>query len=188
MSASSVSHPIVTYTDDTAINRAHSDALSPTVPTEKAAKTVILQELLMRRLQRERNHADLFMTHDLRVARYLSHWPGVMYGGIPVETGPAVHVFEAPQHPCTQALLAAIPGRHPRLRRPHIALQGALPDPAVSEPGCVFAPRCPAETECCRSEAPPFRATTGDRRVPCHYTDSDIPLPAGGKPGTRGPK
>ena len=158
----------------------------PTSSLDVSVQSQILN--LMRRLQRDRNYAYLFITHDLQVARNLSHWLGVMYGGILVETGPAEHVFEAPQHPYTQALLSAIPSRHPRLRRPHIALKGALPDPAVSEPGCVFAPRCPAATERCRSEAPAFRATSGDRRVRCHYTDIDIRIPADGKPGTQGPK
>ena len=158
----------------------------PTSSLDVSVQSQILN--LMRRLQRERNYAYLFITHDLQLARYLSHWLGVMYGGVLVETGPAEDLFAAPQHPYTQALLSAIPSRHPRLRRPHVALKGALPDPAVSLPGCVFAPRCPAATERCRSEAPPFRATSGIRQVRCHYSDIDICRPADGRPGIQGPQ
>ena len=149
----------------------------PTSSLDVSVQSQILN--LLRKLQTEKDYAYLFITHDLQVARYMSHWLGVMYGGILVETGPADRVFEAPLHPYTQALLSAIPSPHPRARRLHVPLQGPLPDPAVSRPGCVFAPRCPAAEKCCRDEAPALRAASKSRRVRCHFPDIDIRPSAG---------
>ena len=144
----------------------------PTSSLDVSVQSQILN--LLRKLQVERNHSFLFITHDLQVARYMSHWLGVMYGGVLVETGPAGPVFESPRHPYTQALLSAVPGRHPRDRGNRVWLRGSPPDPAIAHPGCVFAPRCPAAEAQCRIEAPPLRAASGHRRVRCHFPDIDI--------------
>jgi peptide/nickel transport system ATP-binding protein len=53
----------------------------------------------------------LFITHDLRVAARLCDALVVMLGGRVVEHGPASEIFLNPQHPYTQALFAAAPGR-----------------------------------------------------------------------------
>ena len=57
------------------------------------------------------NLAMLFITHDLRVASQVCDQLAVMSQGRIVEYGPAARVFSAPQHPYTQALFAAAPGR-----------------------------------------------------------------------------
>jgi microcin C transport system ATP-binding protein len=49
----------------------------------------------------------VFISHDLRVVRALAHHLLVMKNGRVVEEGPAQQVFARPQHPYTQALLAA---------------------------------------------------------------------------------
>ncbi len=53
----------------------------------------------------------VFITHDLRVAAQICDLVAVMKDGLVVETGPTAQVFEHPQHPYTQALLASVPGR-----------------------------------------------------------------------------
>jgi peptide/nickel transport system ATP-binding protein len=53
----------------------------------------------------------LFITHDLRVAAQVCDRIAVMQRGRIVETGATRDVFAHPQHPWTQALFAAIPGR-----------------------------------------------------------------------------
>lgn len=62
---------------------------------------------LLRDLQSRYRLAYLFISHDLRVVRALANHLLVMKGGRVVEAGPAQQVFSAPQHPYTQALLAA---------------------------------------------------------------------------------
>ncbi|MFQ5774708.1 MAG: ABC transporter ATP-binding protein [Kiloniellaceae bacterium] len=57
------------------------------------------------------NLAILFITHDLRVAAQICDRIAVMYKGEMVEHGVAGEVFRAPQHPYTQALFNAAPGR-----------------------------------------------------------------------------
>ncbi|WP_019647150.1 ABC transporter ATP-binding protein [Novispirillum itersonii] len=53
----------------------------------------------------------LFITHDLRVAAQVADDLIVMKSGEVVEAGPAARILAAPQHPYTQSLVAAVPGR-----------------------------------------------------------------------------
>ena len=62
---------------------------------------------LLRDLQRKRDLAYLFISHDLKVVRALANDIIVMRAGKVVEKGPARQVFEAPQSDYTRALLAA---------------------------------------------------------------------------------
>jgi ABC-type dipeptide/oligopeptide/nickel transport system ATPase subunit len=62
---------------------------------------------LLRGLQEKHRLAYLFISHDLKVVRALSDEVIVMKNGKVVEHGSAVQIFEAPQHPYTQALLKA---------------------------------------------------------------------------------
>jgi peptide/nickel transport system ATP-binding protein len=55
--------------------------------------------------------AMLFITHDLRVAAQVCDRIAVMQRGEIVEMKPARELFRAPEHPYTQSLLAAVPGR-----------------------------------------------------------------------------
>ena len=57
----------------------------------------------------------VFVSHNLAVIRYLSDRVAVMRQGEIVEAGPSEMVFSNPQHPYTQALLAAVPD--PRRRK-----------------------------------------------------------------------
>jgi microcin C transport system ATP-binding protein len=62
---------------------------------------------LLRDLQARRGLAYLFISHDLRVVRALADRVLVMRNGEVVETGQADEIFDRPQHPYTQALMAA---------------------------------------------------------------------------------
>jgi microcin C transport system ATP-binding protein len=62
---------------------------------------------LLRELQKKRNLAYLFISHDLKVVRALANEVIVMRGGKVVEQGPAEAIFDRPQSEYTKALMAA---------------------------------------------------------------------------------
>jgi microcin C transport system ATP-binding protein len=62
---------------------------------------------LLRDLQKKRDLAYLFISHDLKVIRALCNYVIVMRNGKVVEEGPAVEVFSNPKEDYTKALLAA---------------------------------------------------------------------------------
>jgi len=120
---------------------------------------------LLRDLQQELGLAYLFITHDLGVVRYLADRVAVMYLGQIVEEGETEALFRAPQHPYTQALLAAVPSLDPARQAARAVVRGDVPSPSAPPPGCRFHTRCPYVFARCRSEAPPAYATpTGASR------------------------
>jgi peptide/nickel transport system ATP-binding protein len=63
------------------------------------------------------NLAMLFITHDLRVAAQVCDRIMVMQHGKVVETAPTAEIFARPEHPYTQRLLDAVPGKSWEARR-----------------------------------------------------------------------
>lgn len=95
-----------------AIGRALSLSPSLVVADEAVSKldvSVRAQILnLLKRLHAERGLSLLFITHDLHVARFLSHRIGVMRAGKLLEIGPTKDVFARPTHDYTRMLLGTI--------------------------------------------------------------------------------
>ena len=79
----------------------------PTTALDVTIQAEILA--LIDRLKRETGTAVMFITHDMAVVAQMADRVVVMYRGNKVEEGPVEEIFERPQHPYTQALLAAVP-------------------------------------------------------------------------------
>jgi ABC-type glutathione transport system ATPase component len=90
-------------------------ALEPAIliadePTTALDVTTQMQILnLIKEIQSRRGTGVLFITHDFGVVAEIAHRVVVMQHGAIVEQGPAQQLLNAPQHPYTQALIAAVP-------------------------------------------------------------------------------
>ncbi len=71
---------------------------------------------LLKRIQKERAMAMIFITHDLGVVREIADRALVMHKGKVVENAPVIELFDRPQHPYTKGLIACRPDptRHPK--------------------------------------------------------------------------
>ena len=130
----------------------------------QATVTELLQEL-----QERFDIAYLFISHDLRVVKKLSHRIAVMYLGQIVEEGPTDPVYRQPMHPYTMALLAAIPDLSASRGARPVRLAGDPPSPANPPAGCHFHTRCPYARPRCSAEMPSLRPLGEGRSVRCHF-------------------
>lgn len=145
-------------------------------PTTALDVTVQAQMLeLLLQLQRERGMALMLITHDLSVVAQTAQRVVVMYAGQIVETGCVPDIFNAPKHPYTQALLAALP-EHNIGRNRLQTLGGVVPGQYDRPAGCLLSPRCPYVTDRCREERPQLTGAHGEQ-ARCHF-----PLDSQGRP------
>jgi oligopeptide transport system ATP-binding protein len=124
---------------------------------------------LLLELQERLHLTVLFIAHDLRLVRHLSHRVAVMYLGRMVELAETDALFAQPRHPYTRALLEAAPELDPTRRGSvEAAVKGELPSPVNPPPGCAFHPRCSAAIERCRTVRPELAHLLDGRLVACH--------------------
>jgi len=107
----------------------------------------------------------VLVSHDLSVVRQVAHRVAVMYLGRIVEIGDTETVWGSPQHPYTEALVAAIPQADGAGVLP-ADLPGDVPDPASPPSGCRFHPRCPIAEDSCR-ELDQQLAPVAGREIAC---------------------
>ena len=147
-------------------------------PTTSLDLTIQAQYLnLLRELQKAHGLALIFITHNLGIVAKMCDQLVVMYGGRVVESGPVTKIFNAPQHPYTEALLSSIP-RMSDGRDRLTAIDGQPPDLAAMPPGCSFHPRCVRAIERCREEAPPAFTVAEGHTSRCWLSDSAVPRAA----------
>lgn len=124
---------------------------------------------LLQRLQRERQVALLFISHDLNVVRYLSDDVAVIYLGRICESGPTEAIFNPPFHPYTEALVSAIPDISMNGENKTIRLQGTVPSPVHPPNGCRFHTRCPRKIGAiCETHEPPAQQAQDGHTIHCH--------------------
>jgi peptide/nickel transport system ATP-binding protein len=138
----------------------------PTSGLDVSVQASVLK--LFRSLQETFALTYVFISHDLSVVRAMCASIAVMYLGKIVEQGPTARVFEAPRHPYTQSLLAAVPRIGGRRVTADFALEGEPPNPRDIPSGCRFRTRCPLAQARCAEEEPALRLVDG-RAVACHF-------------------
>ncbi|MFZ7089240.1 ABC transporter ATP-binding protein [Curtobacterium sp. RRHDQ10] len=129
---------------------------------------------VMAKLRDDEGVSLLYITHDIASARYVADRMMVMYAGQVVESGPVEDVLQAPMHPYTQLLVAAVPD--PRATLTVTAAQAAGEPPKVIDPkpGCRFADRCPLVRDVCRSVTPPLLTLEPGHEVACHVAADQV--------------
>ena len=130
---------------------------------------------LLQDLQRQMGLTYLFVAHDLSVVAHISDRVAVMYVGKIVELARTRDLFTSPEHPYTEALMAAIPRPDPTPRAKHIVLAGEVANPANPPSGCYFHPRCEYAQEICKTEDPSWDEIEPEHFVKCHRA-SDLSL------------
>ena len=123
---------------------------------------------LLMDLQEEFGLSYLFVSHDLAVVEHIGHRIAVMYLGRIVELAPRERIFAQPQHPYTEALMAAAPIAAPKARSTRLVIEGDVPSPINPPPGCHFHTRCPYAEARCRVDAPPLQEIAPGHVVACH--------------------
>ena len=123
---------------------------------------------LFRELQQKFKLTYLFIAHDLSVVRHISDRVAVMYVGKIVESGPVDEIFERPQHPYTNALMAAVPEADPDKPAPRLTLTGEIATPINPPAGCRLCKRCPIATPNCETDPPPLEEKAPGHFVACH--------------------
>lgn len=119
-------------------------------------------------LQDEFGLAYVFISHDLGVVRHIGHRIAVMYLGRIVELADTDALFGSPQHPYSEALIAAAPVANPRAKRANAVLEGEVPSPINPPSGCPFHPRCRYTVARCKIDLPALVPMQDGRLVACH--------------------
>ena len=136
----------------------------PTTALDVTLQAAFLAHL--RQIQRERDLAILFITHDFSIVAKMCDRVAVMYAGKIVETGPIAEILSSPRHPYTRALLESVPSVD-RGRQRLNSIAGSPPSIYELPQGCTFAPRCSFATDRCRQSYPSQFDITADHSASC---------------------
>ncbi|MDE5546101.1 MAG: ATP-binding cassette domain-containing protein [Anaeroplasmataceae bacterium] len=124
----------------------------PTTALDVTIQAQILE--LIKKIQKERNIACIFITHDLGVVANMADRVAVMYAGKIVEYGKVEEIFFEPKHPYTWALLSSIPDVDSKERLD--AIPGTPPNMIYPPKGDAFALRSKYAMKIDFEHEPPF--------------------------------
>jgi peptide/nickel transport system ATP-binding protein len=145
----------------------------PTTALDVMIQAQILE--LLAALRKEMHLALIVITHDLSVLAQVADRVAIMYAGRIIEQGASSEVLNSPQHPYSQALVAAFPRvGDPASRGVPMGLSGDPPDPAHRPPGCAFHPRCPFAFEPCNKIDPRLTFITPTWSAACHLVEEKV--------------
>jgi peptide/nickel transport system ATP-binding protein/oligopeptide transport system ATP-binding protein len=142
----------------------------PTTALDVTTQAQILELMLELKAQRQ-GGSIILITHDLGVVAETCHRVIVMYGGKVQEVGTAEQIFDDPQHPYTQGLLASLPARGGQRHRRLRAIPGNVPSIMELPAACKFCTRCEQVFDRCRLEEPPLHDIGQNRLVRCHLLE-----------------
>ena len=137
----------------------------PTTGLDVSTQRYVLSTI--RQLTEEHGVAAVYISHDLAVVSQVASRVSVMYAGRLIEQAPVAETFESPRHPYTAALVGAIPQLDQRTRL--VTLPGRAPRPKERRDGCLFAPRCAAADETCRTTRPLLSEMGRGHVAACHH-------------------
>lgn len=125
---------------------------------------------LLIELQKKIGLTYLFVAHDLSMVKHISDRVAVLYLGTLVELTTSEELYAHPLHPYTQALLSAIPDPEVERERDEkkIRLEGEVPSPINTPPGCKFKGRCKYAMPICEEQMPPLTDVGNGHFVACH--------------------
>ncbi len=121
----------------------------------------------LREIRQEFGVSILLITHNIGVVAELADRIAVMYAGQIAEIGTVYEVFEHPQHPYTQGLLASVPNIKLDEREVLYKMAGEPPNLSRPPSGCRFHPRCPKVMPICARQEPALTETDSGRLVHC---------------------
>ena len=127
---------------------------------------------LLIKFQKELGLTYLFIAHDLAMVKHISDRVAVMYLGSIVEIAESEKLYSNPKHPYTKALISAIPIADPKIEdsRQRIMLEGDVPSPINTPPGCKFQGRCSKVMDICKKESPKLKEIEEGHFVACHLS------------------
>ena len=120
--------------------------------------------------------AYLFISHDLSLMRNFVTRAGILYLGRLVEVGPVRDLFDAPAHPYTRSLIAAVPvvsDEEAALKPDEPVVEGEIPSPANQPAGCAFHTRCPHAFAPCEAQLPDVVWLDAQHFARCHLLTRD---------------
>ena len=126
---------------------------------------------LLQKLKKQFSLTYLFISHDLRVVKFISDKIMVLYLGEIMEMAPSSELFHNPRHPYTKSLIASISTGNPREKQTRKILEGEIPNPMNAPKGCPFSTRCPIVQDRCTHEKPSLDMVGKNHQASCFYID-----------------